>query len=515
MLVHAAARDDACSTSSSPRPGPTGPSAARSWSRSRSTSRPSRAQVFHVGAASCGVPGTPAGLERAARAVRHGAAGRARRAGGAALARDGVTGQPRAGVLLRDPGADPHPLRGGGGDLCAGGPAARRAATRSASPELGDALERLGAEGAEPFYSGEIARGGSPTGWSSAAGPRDRRPRRLRADRPRAGVGEVSRPPGAHQPAAVLGRHPDRVRARAARSRSAGAGTEEIVSRDGGGAGGAHAGVPRRSLREGFAARFLPADRLGSTTHITAVDAEACCASVTCSNGTGSGLVVPGTGVHVNNMLGEEDLNPLGFHQHAAGPADAVDDVADGRPARRRARGGPRQRRLEPDPLGDPADDHAPGLRRDATSPRRSTRRACTSSRARSRPSRGSTRRRSAGSSSAATRSSAGAERNVFFGGVHAVARDPATGELARRRRSAPRRRRRRRLSGQPRAAYESPTITRPLTLARSAISRERRDRLDQRAERGGEDRIRSGSERSSSSRCLVSAGSSTRAAIP
>jgi gamma-glutamyltranspeptidase / glutathione hydrolase len=23
---------------------------------------------------------------------------------------------------------------------------------------------------------------------------------------------------------------------------------------------------------------------------------------------------VPGTGVHVNNMLGEEDLNPLGFH---------------------------------------------------------------------------------------------------------------------------------------------------------------------------------------------------------
>ena len=41
----------------------------------------------------------------------------------------------------------------------------------------------------------------------------------------------------------------------------------------------------------------------------------ASCASVTCSNGTGSGLVVPGTGVHVNNMLGEEDLNPGGFHR--------------------------------------------------------------------------------------------------------------------------------------------------------------------------------------------------------
>ena len=33
----------------------------------------------------------------------------------------------------------------------------------------------------------------------------------------------------------------------------------------------------------------------------------------------GFGAVVPGTGVHVNNMLGEEDLNPLGFHLAGAG----------------------------------------------------------------------------------------------------------------------------------------------------------------------------------------------------
>jgi gamma-glutamyltranspeptidase/glutathione hydrolase len=45
------------------------------------------------------------------------------------------------------------------------------------------------------------------------------------------------------------------------------------------------------------------------------LDADGMCASVTCSNGTGSGLLVPGTGVHVNNMLGEEDLNPHGFHR--------------------------------------------------------------------------------------------------------------------------------------------------------------------------------------------------------
>ena len=56
-------------------------------------------------------------------------------------------------------------------------------------------------------------------------------------------------------------------------------------------------------------------DRLGSTTHIAVIDADGNCASVTCSNGTGSGVVVPGTGVHLNNMLGEEDLNPQGFHR--------------------------------------------------------------------------------------------------------------------------------------------------------------------------------------------------------
>jgi len=58
---------------------------------------------------------------------------------------------------------------------------------------------------------------------------------------------------------------------------------------------------------------------LGSTTHISVLDAEGMCASVTCSNGSGSGVLVPGSGVILNNMLGEEDLNPLGFHAIAPG----------------------------------------------------------------------------------------------------------------------------------------------------------------------------------------------------
>jgi gamma-glutamyltranspeptidase/glutathione hydrolase len=62
-----------------------------------------------------------------------------------------------------------------------------------------------------------------------------------------------------------------------------------------------------------------PPGRLGSTTHIAVLDSGGGCASVTSSNGSGSGVVVPGTGVHLNNMLGEHDLNPFGFHRHTAG----------------------------------------------------------------------------------------------------------------------------------------------------------------------------------------------------
>lgn len=50
------------------------------------------------------------------------------------------------------------------------------------------------------------------------------------------------------------------------------------------------------------------------TTHLSVVDARGMVASLTTSNGSGSGVWVPGTGLHLNNMLGEEDLNPAGFH---------------------------------------------------------------------------------------------------------------------------------------------------------------------------------------------------------
>jgi gamma-glutamyltranspeptidase/glutathione hydrolase len=56
-------------------------------------------------------------------------------------------------------------------------------------------------------------------------------------------------------------------------------------------------------------------NKWGSTTHVSAIDGEGNAASVTTSNGEGSSYVIPGTGIMMNNMLGEADLHPGGFHE--------------------------------------------------------------------------------------------------------------------------------------------------------------------------------------------------------
>jgi len=53
----------------------------------------------------------------------------------------------------------------------------------------------------------------------------------------------------------------------------------------------------------------------GNTTHISVIDGEGNAASVTTTSGEGSSYIIPGTGIMLNNILGEEDLNPQGFHQ--------------------------------------------------------------------------------------------------------------------------------------------------------------------------------------------------------
>ncbi len=57
---------------------------------------------------------------------------------------------------------------------------------------------------------------------------------------------------------------------------------------------------------EPTASPVLASDR--GTTHISVVDGEGNAAAFTASNGSHSGVFVPGTGLHLNNMMGEEDL---------------------------------------------------------------------------------------------------------------------------------------------------------------------------------------------------------------
>ncbi len=57
----------------------------------------------------------------------------------------------------------------------------------------------------------------------------------------------------------------------------------------------------------------------GNTTHISVVDSFGNGASCTSTNGEGSGYVLESCGIMLNNMLGEEDLNPHGFFSWEGG----------------------------------------------------------------------------------------------------------------------------------------------------------------------------------------------------
>lgn len=56
-------------------------------------------------------------------------------------------------------------------------------------------------------------------------------------------------------------------------------------------------------------------DWLGNTTHISVIDQEGNAAAVTTTLGGAGGYTIPGTGIQINNMLGELDLNPGGLYQ--------------------------------------------------------------------------------------------------------------------------------------------------------------------------------------------------------
>ena len=73
------------------------------------------------------------------------------------------------------------------------------------------------------------------------------------------------------------------------------------------------------------------------TTHISVVDDAGNLAALTLSNGEGCGSFLPGSGILLNNMLGEEDLNAAGFHAWPPGcrlasmMSPSIARLADGR----------------------------------------------------------------------------------------------------------------------------------------------------------------------------------------
>ncbi|HEX3510972.1 MAG TPA: gamma-glutamyltransferase [Solirubrobacteraceae bacterium] len=273
-------------------------------------------QIFHVGPASCGVYGTPAGVCAASR--RWGSIPLADLAAPAVeLAREGVplnAGQAYIAKILHEllvSTPESSSLWAPGGRPLREGDALR-------DPALADALTILGERGSEPFYRGELSsavvawmedRGGSVTAADLAAySAVEREPvrtayrdREILTNPPPSAGGTLlayalalldrgSSPPlAADVVAAMAAAHAER--------------TSEFVE----------------GLEDpGFLERFM-SSRLGSTTHISVLDADGFACSVTCSNGEGSAVIVPGTGIHLNNMMGEADLNPLGWHRHPPG----------------------------------------------------------------------------------------------------------------------------------------------------------------------------------------------------
>jgi gamma-glutamyltranspeptidase/glutathione hydrolase len=396
-------------------------------------------QVFNIGPSSCGVYGTTLGVAHALE--RFGTASLADLASGAArAAREGVEITPMGELLLVILGPiltsrpECRAIYAPEGRLL-------RAGERIRIPELADLLERFGAEGPGFLYTGETARaisryvlerGGLLTEDDLASyGVVKRQPVQARYR----GRDILTNPPPSSGGILIaysldllsrLGRPGDlralvEVMDAADKSR-----TEEFVT-----------GLQS----EGYLERFLHKEalesaasgigsRLGSTTHIAVLDEQGACVSVTCSNGSCSGVIVPGTGVHLNNMLGEQDLNPYGYHRHEPGrriPSmmaptvvlrDGVAEVALGSAGSNRIRsailqvilgvvddGLPAQAAVdrprihyqsgvvEAEPGVDP--EQLAALERDGFVVRRF------------------------------------AERNLYFGGAQAVARDPETGELS------------------------------------------------------------------------------------
>jgi gamma-glutamyltranspeptidase/glutathione hydrolase len=292
---------------------------------------PESSQTFRIGGASCAVPGAIAGLSEAHRLF----GSRPWR-----VLLEPAIAVARAGVVLSRPQAYLHAILdlilrhteegraiyGRNGDRLVAG-------DRLVMADLAQTLERLADEGAADFYRGELARAVSR--YVQERGGeitlRDleeyRVIRRRPVQVPFLGHQFASNPPPSTGGILIglgvrlidrlgLGGPPGSAEALAQL-------VEIMREQD-----AARRGPFSRQLYRGGLARRLydersllaTVERLGrrlpaaerGTTHIAVVDGRGNAASLTASTGAGSGIIVPGTGIHLNNMLGEFDVAATG-----------------------------------------------------------------------------------------------------------------------------------------------------------------------------------------------------------
>lgn len=293
-------------------------------------------QVFHIGPAAVAVPGMPAGLATAHRRYAN-LPWAELLAPAVELARAGVplnSGQAFLheilDVILRN---NPEGRRIYGDDGALG------EGERLVMSDLAETLEWLAAEGADVFYRGELARrvseavreGGGAVTEADLGAYRVIRRRPVRAAY--RDTEFVSNPPpssGGLLIAFAL-RVLDKLGAPAPLGSPEGIARVAEAMREAARLRGPgfvsdlyRGGAPRRllaeerveaaaaSAREALQAAAPEPAGVPSTTHISVVDARGNAASLSASTGCGSGVIVPGTGVQMNNMLGEPDLNPPG-----------------------------------------------------------------------------------------------------------------------------------------------------------------------------------------------------------
>jgi gamma-glutamyltranspeptidase/glutathione hydrolase len=277
-------------------------------------------QVFRIGEASCAVPGATAGLE-----AIHEAYGRlpwaevvqpaielARK--GVELSRQQAHLHAILDLILRHTAEGRRLYSRPDGSRLQPGDTLRL-------PDLGTTLETIAAEGARCLYDGELARatvetvesgGGLVTAEDLRAyGAEWREPVRVEY----LGHSVVSNPPPSSGGILIayglaLLEQLGEQRAGSAEGIAALAGVmeEQTRVRDDAFAEALHAGGLADELLVDARIAAAAATIAAGTTHVSAVDGEGNAASLSSSTGSGSGVIVPGTGIHLNNMLGEYDL---------------------------------------------------------------------------------------------------------------------------------------------------------------------------------------------------------------